>query len=237
MQYFEKGLIVGKGGETIKGISKKVGEGTRIQYEEEKGGFVVSGYKQSAVDWAVSLVQKQADAFKVPVKPAVSTEVDLAESLFTYQQYEGQKMNQEKWEVRKQMAQEINPATGEKLFQTVGDVPWKKVEQKMADKESQRAEQLSLTAKNEAIFRKMKQQAELSVEGTFPEKFEAKKKLVDEKWTTPSAMVFDPTVRAPPPPPPPAPVPTIQHQEEEVELDGWEIDAKRKQFYRRRTYG
>lgn len=228
------GHVIGKGGETVKGISRKVGEGTRIQYEEEKGGFVVSGYKQSAVDWAVTLIQKQADAFKVPVKAPVSTEVDLTQSLFTYQQYDGKQKNQAKWDVRKKMAQEINPETGGKLFEVDiwGQIPWKKVDEKMADMESQRTEQLSMTAKNESDKLKKKQQAELSVEGTFPEEFEAKKLVVDEKWTTPSAMVFDPTVRAPPPPPPPAPIPTIHHQEEEeeVELDGWELDANENCF-------
>lgn len=226
------GHVIGKGGETVKGIAKKVGEGTRIQYEEDKGGFIITGFKKASVDWAASLVQKQADAFKAPVKPAVSTEVDLADSLFSYKRYDGQQKNQAKWEVRKQMAQEINTETGEKIYQSVANVPWNKVDEKMAEMDKKKTEIHSLREKNKMIFQQEQQQKALAVQTTFPQEFEAKEVVVDEKWTMPSAMVFDPTVRAPPPPPPPAPAPVQQpHQEEEVELDGWEVDANENSFH------
>lgn len=224
------GHVIGKGGETIKGIAKKVGEGTRIQYEEEKGGFLVSGYKMASVDWAVSLVKKQADAFKVPVKPAVSTEVDLVESLFTYQQYEGQQKNQEKWEVRKKMAQQIDDTTGEKVYQTVADVPWDKVDKQMAEMEKAKDAKLAEQHRALTAVQQAKEQEALKDSTTFPQQFKAAPHNIDKMWTQPSAMVFDPTVRAPPPPPPPAPKPVQVVEEEEVELDGWERDANENTF-------
>ena len=224
------GHVIGKGGETIKGIAKKVGEGTRIQYHEEKGGFLVSGYKMASVDWAASLVKKQADAFKVPVKPAVSTEVDLAESLFTYQQYEGQQKNQEKWDVRKKMSQEIDDTTGEKVYKTVADVPWDKVDKRMAEMEKAKDAKLAEEHRKFNAVQQAKAQEALQEKATFPEKFKATPHNIDEMWTKPSAMVFDPTARAPPPPPPPPAPKPIQVEEEEVELDGWERDANENTF-------
>lgn len=224
------GHVIGKGGETIKGIAKKVGEGTRIQYEEEKGGFLVSSYKMASVDWAVSLVKKQADAFKVPVKPAVSTEVDLAESLFTYQQYEGKQKNQEKWEVRKKMAQQIDDTTGEKVYQTVADVPWAKVDKQMAEMEKAKDAKIAEQHRALTAVQQAKDQEALKENTTFPEQFKATTHNIDKMWTQPSAMVFDPTVRAPPPPPPPAPKAVQVVEEEEVELDGWERDANENTF-------
>ena len=48
------GKVIGKGGETVKGISKKAH--VRVEYKEEEGGFVVTGSKQENLKHAEVLI-------------------------------------------------------------------------------------------------------------------------------------------------------------------------------------
>ena len=49
--------MIGKGGETVKGISKKAH--VRVEYKEEEGGFVVTGSKQENLNHAEVLILGQ----------------------------------------------------------------------------------------------------------------------------------------------------------------------------------
>lgn len=51
------GKVIGKGGETVKGISKKAH--VRVEYKEEEGGFVVTGSKQENLNHAEVLILGQ----------------------------------------------------------------------------------------------------------------------------------------------------------------------------------
>jgi len=48
------GKVIGKGGETVKGISRKAH--VRVEYKEDEGGFVVTGSKQEALNHAEVLI-------------------------------------------------------------------------------------------------------------------------------------------------------------------------------------
>lgn len=48
------GKVIGKGGETVKGISRKAH--VRVEYKEDEGGFVVTGGKQEALNHAEVLI-------------------------------------------------------------------------------------------------------------------------------------------------------------------------------------
>jgi hypothetical protein len=223
------GHVIGRGGETVKGIAAKVGNGVRIQFEEG-AGFVVTGHQKQHVDYAVSLVTKQAESFRPPTTfNAKGTSVECQiEGSFIRASFGDEKRTAEqaKRNARHELAKEINPTTGEKLYANAYAVPWSAIDAHILKQEKVHSIAIQKNVQKAHARQDAVNIASLARPDTFSSQVGNPVDIsLAEKWILPTSDVFDPTARRAPPPPPPTPVAKMDTPVEISFDGGWEHDA------------